>query len=60
MLFKDFVKSESSHDKKSLIRKKAEWAKNVNEPKAAAEMYLSAGDIVKAVDIAIENQWLDM
>ncbi|KAK7605351.1 hypothetical protein V9T40_007209 [Parthenolecanium corni] len=59
-LAQDFVKSESSNDKKSLIRKKAEWAKNINDPKAAAEMYLSAGEVVKAVDIAIENRWLDM
>lgn len=60
ILLQDFVKSESSNDKKSLIRKKAEWAKNINDPKAAAEMYLSAGEVVKAVDIAIENRWLDM
>lgn len=50
---------ENNVDKKTLIRKKAEWAKNVNEPKAAAEMYLSAGDIAKAVDIAVENRWVD-
>ncbi|XP_065214169.1 intraflagellar transport protein 122 homolog [Planococcus citri] len=58
-LAQEFVKSESNSDRKTLIRKKAEWAKNVNEPKAAAEMYLSAGDIAKAVDIAVENRWID-
>jgi len=54
------MKSESNVDKRVLIRKKAEWAKNVNEPKVAAEIYLSAGEVVKAVDIAIENRWMDM
>ena len=54
------MKRENSTDKKSLIRKKAEWAKNSNEPKVAAEMYLSAGDAMKAIDIAVENQWTDM
>lgn len=56
----EIVKSESSTDKKSLIRKKAEWAKNINDPRAAAEIYLSAGDLLKAVDIAVESRCMDM
>lgn len=47
-------------DKKSLLRKKADWANNINEPRAAAQMYLSAGDTLKAVDIMIQHSWVDM
>ncbi|XP_014246043.1 intraflagellar transport protein 122 homolog [Cimex lectularius] len=47
-------------DRKSLLRKKADWAKNINEPKAAAQMYLSAGDVMKAVEIMAQYQWVDM
>lgn len=59
-LAQEFIKRESSADKQSLIRKKAEWAHNINEPRAAAEMYISAGDIKEAVDIAVDNNWVDM
>lgn len=42
-----------------MIRQKAEWARNINEPKAAADMYLSIGDTKAAIDIMGENCWTD-
>ena len=33
-----------SSERKMLIKKKADWAAKINEPRAAAEMYLSAGE----------------
>ncbi|KAG1660681.1 Intraflagellar transport protein 122 [Nymphon striatum] len=56
----EFMGSEDTQDKKSLIKKKADWAKNINELRAAAEMYLSAGELIKAIDIIGENKWIDM
>lgn len=43
-----------------LITKQADWAKSSNEPKAAAEMYISAGEFCKAIDIIGEHGWADM
>nr|CAD7589738.1 unnamed protein product [Timema genevievae] len=59
-LAQEFLGSVDSADRKALIRKKADWAHNINEPRAAAEMYLSAGDTVKAIEIIGENGWVDM
>jgi len=43
-----------------LITKQADWAKSSNEPKAAAEMYISAGEFCKAIDIIGDHGWADM
>jgi len=43
-----------------LISKQADWASNLNEPKNAAEMYIKAGEYVKAIEIIGENGWADM
>ena len=43
-----------------LIKKKADWAAKINEPRAAAEMYLSAGETIKAIEIIGEHGWIDM
>ncbi|KDR19634.1 hypothetical protein L798_06155, partial [Zootermopsis nevadensis] len=59
-LAQEFLGSVDSVDRKALIRKKADWAKNINEPRAAAEMYLSAGDTRQAIEIIGENGWIDM
>ncbi|XP_044767186.1 intraflagellar transport protein 122 homolog [Coccinella septempunctata] len=48
-----------SNDNTSLIRQKADWAKNINEHKAAAEMYLSIGDTQSAIDIYAESGWTE-
>lgn len=57
---KDYLGSDETVDRKQLIKKKADWARNINEPRAAAEMYLSAGETHKAIDIMGENGWIDM
>jgi intraflagellar transport protein 122 len=59
-LKQEFLGSVDGVDRKALIRKKADWAKNINEPRAAAEMYLSAGDTQRAIEIIGENGWIDM
>lgn len=56
----DFLGSGDSVDRKALLRKKADWACNINEPRAAAEMYLSAGDTMQAINIIGANGWVDM
>ena len=45
---------------KVLISKQADWAKNTNEPKSAAEMYLAAGEFSKAIEIIGEHGWSEM
>nr|XP_053629703.1 intraflagellar transport protein 122 homolog [Cherax quadricarinatus] len=59
-LAQDYLGSDETVDRKQLISKKADWARNINEPRAAAEMYLSAGEIHKAIEIMGENGWEDM
>ncbi|XP_041457748.1 intraflagellar transport protein 122 homolog isoform X2 [Lytechinus variegatus] len=57
---KEFIGSGDPLDKKLLITKQADWAKNINEPRAAAEMYLSAGEHLKAIEIIGDHGWADM
>ncbi|NXU86720.1 IF122 protein, partial [Xiphorhynchus elegans] len=57
---KDFLGSGNPKDTKMLIKKQADWAKNINEPKAAVEMYLSAGEHMKAIELSGDHGWVDM
>ncbi|CAC5401560.1 IFT122 [Mytilus coruscus] len=57
---KEYIGSGDPLDKKMLITKQADWAKSSNEPKAAAEMYISAGEFCKAIDIIGDHGWGDM
>ena len=59
-LAQEYLVNDDAIDKKQLIKKKADWARNINEPRAAAEMYLSAGETLKAIEIMAENNWVDM
>ncbi|CAL4124428.1 unnamed protein product, partial [Meganyctiphanes norvegica] len=59
-LAQEYLGSDETVDKKQLIKKKADWARNINEPRAAAEMYMSAGETTKAIEIMGENKWVDM
>ncbi|XP_072931134.1 intraflagellar transport protein 122 homolog [Epargyreus clarus] len=44
----------------ALARRRAEWARRVNEPRAAAEMYLAAGDVRRAAQLMAETGKRDM
>ncbi|PZC73360.1 hypothetical protein B5X24_HaOG209648, partial [Helicoverpa armigera] len=44
----------------ALARRRAEWARHVNEPRAAAEMYLAAGDVKRAAELMAETGRRDM
>ncbi|XP_054694088.1 intraflagellar transport protein 122 homolog isoform X4 [Grus americana] len=57
---KDFLGSGDPKDTKMLIKKQADWARNINEPKAAVEMYLSAGEHMKAIEISGDHGWIDV
>ncbi|CAG4962305.1 unnamed protein product [Parnassius apollo] len=43
-----------------LARRRAEWARHVSEPRAAAEMYLAVGDVRRAAQLMAENGRRDM
>ncbi|XP_077302256.1 intraflagellar transport protein 122 homolog [Arctopsyche grandis] len=47
-----------SEDVSDLIKKRAEWAQHINEPRVAAEMFLAAGDIKSAANIMAQNDML--
>ncbi|XP_014208959.2 intraflagellar transport protein 122 homolog [Copidosoma floridanum] len=47
-------------EKGSLLRRQAEWARSMGEPRAAAEMFFAAGDPQSAVCIAVEYGWIDL
>ncbi|XP_014288077.1 intraflagellar transport protein 122 homolog isoform X2 [Halyomorpha halys] len=55
----EFV-SDSPTERVSLLRKKADWARDTNEPKAAAQVYLAAGDTMRAIEIMANHGWVDM
>uniref|UniRef100_A0A1I7UIF5 Intraflagellar transport protein 122 homolog n=2 Tax=Caenorhabditis tropicalis TaxID=1561998 RepID=A0A1I7UIF5_9PELO len=50
----------SGETKKMLMRKRASWARDANQPKIAAEMLISSGDLDKATVLIIENDWLEL
>ncbi|KYN08527.1 PREDICTED: intraflagellar transport protein 122 homolog [Cyphomyrmex costatus] len=56
----EFIASGNTQDRTVLLRRRAEWAKSLGEPRAAAEMFLSAGDIDRAISIIAEYGWIDM
>lgn len=56
----EFIVSGNTQDRTVLLRRRAEWAKSLGEPRAAAEMFLSAGDIDRAISIIAEYGWIDM
>ncbi|XP_001602472.1 intraflagellar transport protein 122 homolog [Nasonia vitripennis] len=56
----EFIATGNSQDRTTLLRRRAEWAKSLGEPRAAAEMFLSAGDVQRAIKIISEYGWIDM
>lgn len=59
-LLQEFVGVTDPKSSRMLMTKQADWAKSSKEPRAAAEMYLSAGEHLKAIDIIGEHGWADM
>ncbi|XP_055378562.1 intraflagellar transport protein 122 homolog [Condylostylus longicornis] len=59
-LAQEFLKEDDVADKKELIRRRAEWACSVHEPRAAAELLLSAGEHERAIEIVAEQGWADV
>ncbi|XP_030640907.1 intraflagellar transport protein 122 homolog [Chanos chanos] len=57
---KEFLGTADPKDTKMLMTKQADWARNSKEPRAAADMYLTAGEHLKAIDIIGEHGWVDM
>ncbi|XP_014607385.1 PREDICTED: intraflagellar transport protein 122 homolog isoform X1 [Polistes canadensis] len=56
----EFIASGNTQDRTILLRRRAEWAKSLGEPRAAAEMFFSAGDTQRAINIIAEYGWIDM
>lgn len=56
----ELIRAGDGQFKKQLAMKKADWVHNINEPRAAAEMYLSAGETRKAIEIIGQHGWIDM
>ena len=56
----EFLSTSDTTDKMDLMKRKAEWAAKINEYRAAAEMYLVAGEKLKAIEIMEQNGWTDM
>ncbi|XP_055325424.1 intraflagellar transport protein 122 homolog, partial [Sitodiplosis mosellana] len=59
-LAQEFLKEGDSSDRRELVRKRAEWACSVHEPRAAAELLLSAGEHERAIEIVAEQGWADV
>ena len=61
-LAQEFLKDDEEHseDRKELVRRRAEWACSVHEPRAAAELLLSAGETKRAIEIVGEQGWTDL
>ncbi|XP_054629542.1 intraflagellar transport protein 122 homolog isoform X3 [Dunckerocampus dactyliophorus] len=57
---KDYVGAADPKTSRILMAKQADWAKCSKEPQAAAEMYISAGENLKAIDVLGEHGWGDM
>lgn len=59
-LAQEFIADGDSTDRADLVRKRAEWACSVHEPRAAAELLLSAGENERAIEIVAEQGWADV
>ena len=58
--FQDVMAKASGETQKMLLRKRADWAKDTNQPKIAAEMLISSGDMDKATQLIVDNDWMDL
>ena len=56
----EYVSGDGTAERMAIMKKRADWAHDVNDPRAAAEMYLNADEISKAVEIIAANGWTSM
>ncbi|XP_050537912.1 intraflagellar transport protein 122 homolog [Daktulosphaira vitifoliae] len=56
----EFISINSSKESFDLTIKRAEWAMSIEEYKVAAELYISAEEYVRAIDIMVQNCWTEM
>ncbi|XP_066911742.1 intraflagellar transport protein 122 homolog isoform X2 [Clytia hemisphaerica] len=56
---KEFLSSSDQRNVKQLIKKQAEWCRTTNDPQAAADMYIAAGEFIKAIEILGDNGWAE-
>ena len=59
-LAQEFMGSGNTADKVEIMKLKADWALKINEFRAAADMYMVAGEKLKAIEIMANNGWTDM
>lgn len=59
-LAQEYLKDGDSADKIELVRRRAEWACSIHEPRAAAELLLAAGESQRAVEIVASQGWTDV
>ncbi|XP_064399631.1 intraflagellar transport protein 122 homolog isoform X2 [Halichondria panicea] len=56
---KEFAVKSETLDVKHLIAKEADWAKTTNDAQSACDMYLAAGEYLKAVELMGDNGWVE-
>jgi intraflagellar transport protein 122 len=56
---KEFLSGGNEGNIQQLIKKQAEWCNISNDPKAASDMYICAGDYVKGIEIIGQNGWME-
>ena len=56
----EYLGGDSTTERINVLKKRTDWAQDIHDPRAAAEMYLNAGEILKAVEIIAANGWTSM
>lgn len=59
-MLKEFIGSNAVSENKELLIKRAEWALSIEEHKVAAELFVSAEEFNRAIDIMVHNCWTHM
>ncbi|XP_062523005.1 intraflagellar transport protein 122 homolog [Corticium candelabrum] len=56
---KEYLGTANVGNVQQLIKKQAEWCNTSNDPRAASEMYIYAGDFMKGIEIVGQNGWME-